>query len=145
MADDDAMSHPCRMWRPNDLTGMHEIKGFQNILRESEGKNFRCFNHIWDNENVRMTYFLEKSKKSTDLQWLELEHIFYSMCIPEWIPLKNLHTLILGGLSPQKLWQREDQAPLKLKELFCCFGEQLFIAEDVFLRDFGGQSLYCVM
>lgn len=88
---------------------MHEINGFQDILTGSEGKNFRCFNYIWDNENVQMTYFLENSKTSTDVQWLEFEHIFYYKRIPEWIPLKKLHTLILGGVSPHKLWQRDDQ------------------------------------
>ncbi|GLJ05933.1 hypothetical protein SUGI_0028520 [Cryptomeria japonica] len=117
MADDQMNSS--RLWHPKDLIGMRELKGLQDILTVTEGKNFRCFNYIGKHEKTsEMKYFLESSKTSSDLRWLQLKKDSSVVCIPEWIPVKNLQTSILeGGLLPPRLWQRDDQAPLKLKEL----------------------------
>ncbi|GLJ38999.1 hypothetical protein SUGI_0794960 [Cryptomeria japonica] len=132
MADNE-MSHPRRQWHPEDLIGIGEIKGFQEIHTGSEGKSFRCSSHLDDHENnIHMAYFLESSKTSTDLRWLKFDYRSYCLgFISEWIPpqnlhtlslpLQNLHTLILEGVSPARLWQREEQVPLKLKELSCSF------------------------
>lgn len=90
---------------------MDKIKGFQDILTGSEAKNFRCSNFIRDYVNsLQMAYFLESSKTSTDLQWLEIESdSCYPVRFPQWIPLQNLHSLIVGGILPSRLWQRDDQ------------------------------------
>ncbi|XP_057841570.2 disease resistance protein Roq1 isoform X2 [Cryptomeria japonica] len=112
---DNEMNHPRRLWRPEDLIDISEIKGFQNILMRSEGNCFRCYSCIQDKESgLYMTCFLESSRASTDLRWFELNGR-----IPEWIPLQNLHTLKVEGESPSRLWQRDDQVLRKLKELYC--------------------------
>ncbi|XP_057827337.2 disease resistance protein Roq1-like [Cryptomeria japonica] len=80
MADNE-MSNSCRLWRPTDLIEM------ENIVKE-EGKNFRYFNET----ATYMTYLLEISKTSTDLQWLQFRLNWGYEYIPEWIPLQNLHT-----------------------------------------------------
>ncbi|XP_057854727.2 disease resistance protein Roq1 isoform X2 [Cryptomeria japonica] len=122
MADNE-MSHPRRLWRPEDRIGMTKIKGFQDTLTGSEGKSLRCYSVLDDIESgLYMRYFLGSSKTSTYLQWLQLE----SACkkypsIPEWFPLQNLHTLSLQRVSPAILWHRGDQVSLKLKELYCKF------------------------
>ncbi|GLJ38774.1 hypothetical protein SUGI_0790520 [Cryptomeria japonica] len=108
---DNEMNHPRRLWRPEDLIDISEIKGFQNILMRSEGNCFRCYSCIQDKESgLYMTCFLESSRASTDLRWFELNGR-----IPEWIPLQNLHTLKFEG--PLRLWKMDDQVSLKLKEL----------------------------
>ncbi|XP_057841571.1 uncharacterized protein LOC131051193 [Cryptomeria japonica] len=112
---DNETNHPRRLWRPEDLIGISEIKGFQNILMRSEGNCFRCYSPIND-KNDQMRCFLESSRTSTDLRWLEVKGR-----IPEWIPLHNLHSLKLEGESPSRLWQRNNQVSLKLKELYCFF------------------------
>lgn len=77
----------------------------QNILKESEGKNFRFFNE----SDRHMTYILETSDTSTNLQWFELHSNSSHQHIPDWIPFQNLHALSLEGVSPVSLWQRDDQ------------------------------------
>ncbi|XP_059065817.1 disease resistance protein Roq1 isoform X2 [Cryptomeria japonica] len=112
---DNETNHPRRLWRPEDLIDISEIKGFQNMLMRSEGNCFRWYSCIQDKESgLVMRCFLESSRTSTDLRWLELNGR-----IPEWIPLQNLHTLKFIGESPSRLWQRDDQVLLKLKELYC--------------------------
>ncbi|XP_057846422.2 disease resistance protein L6 [Cryptomeria japonica] len=59
MADNE-MSNPCQLWHHTDLISL------QNILMESKRKNFRYFNET----TKQMTYLLETSKTSTDLQGL---------------------------------------------------------------------------
>ncbi|GLJ39128.1 hypothetical protein SUGI_0797530 [Cryptomeria japonica] len=103
MADNE-MSNSRRLWRPTNLS---EI---ENIVKEKEGKNFRYFNEI----GSQMACC-----KSTDLQWLQFRFDCGYEYIPEWIPLQNLHTLRLRGVSSARLWQTGDRVPLKLKELDC--------------------------
>ncbi|XP_057830919.2 disease resistance protein Roq1 isoform X2 [Cryptomeria japonica] len=116
MANNES-SNPCRLWRRIDLIEM------QYILTQSEGKTFRYFNETANH----MTYLLETSKTSTDLQWLELHSNSGHRDIPDWIPLPNLHTLRLEGVSPARLWQRDGQVPLKLRELYCCFNGHCYL------------------
>ncbi|XP_059065988.1 disease resistance protein L6 isoform X1 [Cryptomeria japonica] len=126
MADNE-MNHPCRqIMRHTDLIEM------QNIFSKSEGQTFRYFN-----ETEQMTYLLETSKKSTDLQWLELHSNSRQWNIPEWTSLQNLSTLRLEGVSPARLWQRAEQVPLKLKELSCCFKGRHFrdSSKDMLMTD----------
>ncbi|XP_059065896.1 disease resistance protein Roq1-like [Cryptomeria japonica] len=47
MADTE-MNHPPRLWHPEDLIGMRDIKGIQDILTWSEGKSFRCYSRTLD-------------------------------------------------------------------------------------------------
>ncbi|GLJ39020.1 hypothetical protein SUGI_0795420 [Cryptomeria japonica] len=136
MADNE-MTHPRRLWRPEDLVGIQNIKGLQNILTEPVAISFRCSSHI-EESGLYMAYFLESSKTSTNLQWIQLHSYHgYHPFIPEWIPLQNLHTLSLEGVSPAGLSQREDQVPLKFKELYCSFQETCFSDSnhDMFVND----------
>ncbi|XP_057866212.1 disease resistance protein Roq1-like [Cryptomeria japonica] len=136
---DNQMSHPRRLWRPEDLIGMRKIKGFQGTLAGSEGKSFRCFiNRVDIEDDFYMRCFLGSTNTSTDLQVLELSSIFGHRRIPEYpIPLQNLHTLSLERVSPVILWQRDDQVLLKLKELSCIFDSILDSSlQNMYMSDF---------
>lgn len=112
---DNQMSRPRRLWRPEDLIRMENIKEFQNTLTVSEGKSFRCYGYRYIQLNsLDMKYFMGSSKTSTDLQWLKV----IGEWIPEWCPPQNLYSLSLVGVSPVKVsWEMVDQVALKLKEL----------------------------
>ncbi|GLJ39304.1 hypothetical protein SUGI_0802100 [Cryptomeria japonica] len=137
MADYET-SHPRRLWRPEDrIVDMRQIERFQDTLAGSEGNSVRCYSvtadtrsrwlerkyHLADIESeVYAGYFMEISKTSTYVKWLSLGSTYGGdKWIPEYIPLQNLHSLEIFGLSPARLWQRDDQVLVKLKELSCSF------------------------
>ncbi|GLJ39303.1 hypothetical protein SUGI_0802090 [Cryptomeria japonica] len=137
MADYET-SHPRRLWRPEDrIFDMRQIERFQDTLAGSEGNSVRCYSVTADTRSrwlerkynladieseVYAGYFMEISKTSTYVKWLSLGSTYGGdKWIPEYIPLQNLHSLELFGLSPARLWQRDDQVLVKLKELSCSF------------------------
>ncbi|XP_057837004.2 disease resistance protein Roq1 [Cryptomeria japonica] len=118
----DGQRPPCRFWCPQDLKSM-QLKGFRNIIRESNHHSFRCFHSFFDSSvGGRITFFLGNSddcpENATVLLSLELylrEEQLIS--IPSWIPLRNLQRLrvVFGRLK--RLWYEAAQVPLQLKEL----------------------------
>ncbi|KAH9317335.1 hypothetical protein KI387_019104, partial [Taxus chinensis] len=138
---DEVSTSPRRLWRPQYLRAL-EANGFQNILARTPGYSFRCLNSISDeNTTFQLRYFLIRNSNdydepSTALLWLEIdlslcekldeldsleEHMksVPSPCttIPCWIPLQSLQYLKVSSGRLGKLWQDEEQAPFKLKEL----------------------------
>ncbi|GLJ07534.1 hypothetical protein SUGI_0069260 [Cryptomeria japonica] len=122
---DNQMRHPHRLWRPEDCIGINKIKELQDTLTESERKSFRCYNYL-DIDDLGLRYFFGSTKTSSDLQLLQLENNEDEPFIPEWIPLQNLHTLILEEVSHERLWQMDDQVYISgqfcptLKSLMLC-------------------------
>jgi hypothetical protein len=53
---------------------------------------------------------------SPDLIWLRWYKCPYS-ALPSWIPMENLAVLEVAGSNLKELWQRESEAPIKLREL----------------------------
>ncbi|XP_059066129.1 disease resistance protein RUN1-like [Cryptomeria japonica] len=133
MADNET-SHPRRLWRPEDRIDISEFEGIQDTHPDSKGKSFRCFaRDLIRAEALDITYFLGSSKASTSLQCLQLEPMYSLsrqrvLTIPEWIPLQNLHTLSLQRVLPTILRQRDDQVPVKLKELYCNFYPPIYLS-----------------
>ncbi|XP_059066856.1 disease resistance protein RUN1-like [Cryptomeria japonica] len=118
---DNQMRHPHRLWRPEDCIGINKIKELQDTLTESERKSFRCYNYL-DIDDLGLRYFFGSTKTSSDLQLLQLENNEDEPFIPEWIPLQNLHTLILEEVSHERLWQMDDQNVTKSGSLNIEFG-----------------------
>ncbi|GLJ14045.1 hypothetical protein SUGI_0224630 [Cryptomeria japonica] len=136
---DYELSSPSRLWRSQYLRSQEE-KGFESILAGMSGHSFRCLNSIFDQyTTLQFRYFLgnvNDCEDSTSLLWLEIdssmlekqdEHeniegefmssMSSSHTIPSWIPLQNLQYLKIYQGSFQRLWRRDHQVPLQLKDL----------------------------
>ncbi|XP_057837034.2 disease resistance protein RPP5-like [Cryptomeria japonica] len=118
----DGERHTCRFWCPQDLKSM-ELKGFQNILNETNYYSFRCFHSFFDSSvGGRITFFLGNSDGCSETSTVLLSLELYLreaklISIPSWIPLRNLQRLRIVFGCLKRLWYDNAQAPLQLKEL----------------------------
>ncbi|GLJ33571.1 hypothetical protein SUGI_0675010 [Cryptomeria japonica] len=126
------LSHPLRLWHPQQHLRSLESEGFQNILAQIKG---RCFHSFMDKSmDCQITYFIGEAEDSseTSLLWLQLDYLNrpqldtnseldtnsdINPSIPPWITLQNLKCLRISGGRFQRLWESDGQAPTRLKEL----------------------------
>ncbi|GLJ23075.1 hypothetical protein SUGI_0435540 [Cryptomeria japonica] len=121
-----------RPWRQNDK--LLVLNNFKKVLQIKD-ESFRCLNSIRD---MSITYFLEKSRTTSALQWIE----FNSKSIPSWIPLQNLEGLSITAAGiPKRWWQEHKQGPQNLKELLCEFTELHCTEKEVLKKNWNKYSM----
>ncbi|KAH9289050.1 hypothetical protein KI387_033167, partial [Taxus chinensis] len=135
MADEmaDGIKHPRRLWRPHHSLESVDLRN--RLTRTTE--SVRClYSFLDDSSGAQITYFMGNSDRqagtSTLLLWMSIElseqkqiasesfiplEDVSNTAIPSWIPLENLQALEIINGNTARLWRKDKQGPVHLKEL----------------------------